>query len=220
MLWFNYYATDNRRLPSTNYYSLSYRHSHLTRPNSTSAEEAEAKETNLERLRRLRFEVEELEDDVRRDEATVGIVDASGMTDEEKKGKGKGRQISPAIILQQLQLLRGDLSHLKLSEEVDDGLTATGERNGSVLKQQAQASSTLLSSLQTGPSASSSASTSALHQKGAQIASKESGTVETGDLEARLSQMEKVIGASVADVDEVRSPLSPYRLIVSLHIDD
>ena len=182
----------SRRLPSTNTYSTSAR---------SGDDGPREKETTLERLRRLRSEVEELEQDVRREQAEESeATDAPPSAD----AKGKRKEVTPAVILQQLKLLRGDLGGVELT--VSGTLEAEGEKEAGIpsptgLAQKANRTSSLLSKL--GFASSASASTdgnSPASPRGAVPAP----VPGQGQLEKRVSDMERVLGASEADVDEVR----------------
>ncbi|GAA5996561.1 uncharacterized protein JCM10292_003051 [Rhodotorula paludigena] len=187
------------------------------------------KETPLERLRRLRLEMIELEEEVRRSEperAQKAAEEGGAARDEPAEGetgrraKGKKREVSPAVILQQLQLLRGDLQ--QLSPSVEGVLEADGERQpGAVdeaegeLAQKAKASAGLLSRLR-------------LAQDGADEPSPAQGGVTKGkgpggeldeakeaELEKRVAELEKLLGASEADVDETHAVPPPLLSTVS-----
>jgi nuclear migration protein JNM1 len=153
----------------------------------------------------LRSEIQELEEDVEQERSESVLQDSSN----ENSGgswKGKGKQVSPAIILQQLQLLRGDLAQVKM-DEAEFTISAEGEKadaGKTILEQRAQASSSLLSSL--------SATSAALPQMVASNelnATKELRSREMTDIEmeARITQLENIIGSSEANVDEVRTLL-------------
>lgn len=191
-------------------------HPSSARHRSGPAAGSDEKETNLERLRRLRSEVEELEEDVKRDQDENDSQEAAlgSMEDgDSRKGKGRGKQVSPAIILQQLQLLRGDLSQLSV-KEVDSAFTMSGNgekeaTESTELSRKVQASSSLLSSLHA-PKGTGTSESGARSDTGDGASSVGERKVATeGELEARLTEMERIIGASEADVDEVcfHSPL-------------
>ncbi|GAA6040210.1 hypothetical protein JCM8097_004185 [Rhodosporidiobolus ruineniae] len=184
--------------------------------------EERAKETPLERLRRLRLEMAELEDEVRRSEAERATAEPEKEGEGElpvptsagQDKKGKKREVSPAVILQQLQLLRGDLSGLEPA--VEGMLEADGEKEPGAaeeeegqLVQKAKASSGLLAKLGLGGSSSTAAP--AATAGGAKEAPKPAaglGEAKEGELEKRLAELEKVVGASEADIDETH-PLPP-----------
>jgi len=179
-----------RRLPSTEEYVL---------------EDEREKESPLERLRRLRSEVAELEDEVRRNTSPPSPVPTTTEGTEEtetEKSKGKKREVSPAVILQQLQMLRGDLKGLE--PKLEDGvLEGTGEKDSEEetgeFESKAKASLGLLNKLgQDGTSGSN-----GIVVKPTTSDSAGPGTGQ-GELENRLSQLEKLIGANEADIDEVR----------------
>ncbi|GAA6006904.1 hypothetical protein JCM10207_009133 [Rhodosporidiobolus poonsookiae] len=200
-----------RPLPSATVYSV-----------GTDPDERE-KETPLERLRRLRLEVTELEEEVKRNEAEraaapPAATDEAGPAQDGGEKKGKKREVSPAVILQQLQLLRGDLSGLEPS--VEGVLEADGEKEPSEedregqLEQKAKASSGLLAKL--GLATSSHAPTPRPEARAAE--SKPAGEAKEGELEKRLAELEKVVGASEADVDEAH-PLPPPLLQTLSRLD-
>lgn len=182
---------SSRRLPSTRTYAI--------------AEPGE-KETHLERLRRLRLEVEQLEEDVKREQAESTTTETGNeTTTTTTTGEKKRGEVTPGVILQQLQLLRGDLGGLGLGSSDEGVLEGEGEKEEkSVLADKAKASSSLLSKL--GFGAATTDSTTA----GAATVTPPSPTKakkETfgGDaqLEKRLAEVERALGASEADVDEV-----------------
>ncbi|BGP24884.1 dynamitin subunit 2 [Rhodotorula toruloides] len=205
----------SRRLPSAKVYSI-----------GTDPDERE-KETPVERLRRLRMEITELEEEVLRsdaekEKAAVGDFEKAGDDDanEEKDVKGKGKQkrgVSPAVILQQLQLLRGDLQGL--TPNVEGVLEADGEKEDettstSPLAQRAQASASLLSKLGAGEQVSSAqasvslpASTSHAHASLSEA--------EEGEMEKRIARLEELLGASEADIDETHAIPPPLVQSVS-----
>lgn len=172
------------------------------------------KETPLERLRRLRLELTELEEEVRRTDAQAPEQNAPSSTEGvsgEAKTKQK-REVSPAVILQQLQLLRGDLQGL--SPQVEgileaDGELASGsegaEREGP-LSQKAKSTAGLLARLGA-PDASTGAQASMERVEGPPASSGEKGhfASSSGDVEKRVSALETLLGATEADVDEVGS---------------
>ncbi|GAA5885911.1 hypothetical protein JCM6882_004199 [Rhodosporidiobolus microsporus] len=174
------------------------------------------KETPLERLRRLRLEVTELEEEVRRNEAERAAAPAAEEApagEGEPAKKGKKREVSPAVILQQLQLLRGDLSGLEPS--VEGVLEADGEKEpvagegeDGQLVQKAKASSGLLAKLGLASQASPSPAPGAASAAGDAKPVPSTGEAKEGELEKRLAELEKIVGASEAEVDETH-PLPP-----------
>ncbi|KAK4701486.1 nuclear migration protein JNM1, partial [Phenoliferia sp. Uapishka_3] len=195
----------SRRLPSTNSYSTA----------SRTGLDGSEKETTLERLRRLRSEIEELEQDVQREKAEET---ASPDFDAHADPKGKKRAVTPGVILQQLQLLRGDLGGVEA--KVTGDLEGEGEKDPGVapptgLAQKAKASSSLLSKLgfASGPQPVE-------DQKSAPLPKVSSANppLESGHLEKRISEMERVLGASEADVDESH-PLPPPLLQTLTRLD-
>lgn len=189
----------SRRLPSTSTYSV-----YPNRPHEGAS--TEEKETTLERLRRLRSEVDELEEDVRREKAQKEEEELAGSGSASADGKGK-KKVSSTVILQQLHLLRGDLGGLegKVEGAVLEGEGEKEDDKATALAQKAKASSSLLSKLGLAlgsTPAPVAAATSATSAGGSQA--KESD----GQLEKRLAEIERVVGASDADVDEVRTRCS------------
>ena len=184
----------SRRLPSTNTY--------LIYPGRLHEASTEETETTLERLRRLRSEVEELEEDVRREKAQKDAQESAGGGNAE--GKGRKNEVSPSVILQQLHLLRGDLGGLegKLEGGVLEGEGEKEDDKTTALAQKAKVSSLLLSKLGLG-------STTApvdVKPSGRSVGGPQAKESD-GQLEKRLAEIERVVGASDADVDEVCSCL-------------
>lgn len=178
------------------------------------------KETPLERLRRLRLELTELEEEVRRTDAQAPEQNASSSTEGvsggaqtagEAKTKQK-REVSPAVILQQLQLLRGDLQGLSPQVEgvlEGDGELASGAEGAEPegpLSQKAKSTAGLLARLGA-PDASTGAQASMERVEGPPASSGEKGhfASSSGDVEKRVSALETLLGATEADVDEVGS---------------
>ncbi|BGP55653.1 hypothetical protein JCM8202_002117 [Rhodotorula sphaerocarpa] len=178
------------------------------------------KETPLERLRRLRLELTELEEEVRRTDAQAPEQNVSSSTEGvsggaqsagEAKTKQK-REVSPAVILQQLQLLRGDLQGL--SPQVEGVLEADGElaygaegaEPEGPLSQKAKSTAGLLARLGA-PDASTGAQASMERVEGPPASSGEKGhfASSSGDVEKRVSALETFLGATEADVDEVHA---------------
>lgn len=197
--------TSRRRLPSTEEYTL--------------ADEKD-KESPLERLRRLRSEVAELEDEVRRTPAPLPPATDSttgvGEDGESSKGKGKKREVSPAVILQQLQLLRGDLKGIEPRLEAGENgvLKGEGERKGTdsetgQFEGQAKASAALLERLRVGRTQEGDVEVIGSGDNREEGSSAPKGN--QGELESRLAELEKLIGANQADLDEVSSPSSRLR---------
>ena len=124
------------------------------------------------------------------------------------EAKGKRKEVTPAVILQQLQLLRGDLGGVESS--VGGVLEGEGEKEAGVppptgIVEKVKASSSLLSRL----GLTSAPPDAAVSSKGA--ASGKTGPGE-GQLEKRVAEMERVLGASEADVDEVGVSFLDYLL--------
>lgn len=179
-------------------------------------------ETPLERLRRLRLEVTELEEEVRRTEADRGSLsvrssapettaDAKDSTAAKSKQK---REVSPAVLLQQLQLLRNDLQGI--GPRVEGALEANGELasgpdassvRGGILTRKAAATSNLLKELeapvQGQPEAS--APQSGGTESVGPAALGPTPPLSGSEVEKRVSALEAFLGANEADVDEVRS---------------
>ncbi|GAA5925417.1 Jnm1p [Sporobolomyces koalae] len=181
-----------RRLPSTAEY--------------VSVDDRE-QESPLERLRRLRSEVAELEDEVRKQPLpTVTEGDSA------KRTGGKKREVTPAVILQQLQMLRGDLQEIepKLGVKGHDVRDESYERQ---FGDKAKAGLDLLARLgQDQPQAATE-----IVEKGAEQGNARRDTTvleRDGDLERRLAELEKMIGANEADVDQTGS--HPVPLLATL----
>ncbi|KAJ8294192.1 Dynactin subunit 2 [Rhodotorula toruloides] len=202
----------SRRLPSTTVYSV-----------GTDPDERE-KETPVERLRRLRMEITELEEDVRRSEVekektAVGEAGKEGSSEAQVDRKGKGkekREVSAAVILQQLQLLRGDLHGL--TPNVEGVLEANGEKEDDAkmdgpLAQRAQASASLLSKLGAPEPALTPAAAPLLasSSQGHPALSEE----EEGEMEKRIARLEELLGASEAGIDETHAVPPPLVQSVS-----
>jgi nuclear migration protein JNM1 len=184
----------SRRLPSTSTYTL--------HPPGASTSES-----NLDRLRRLRSEIEELEENVRREqEETLTTTDVGDVAAGEPGDvKGKKKEVSPAVILRQLQMLRGDLGATEKKIPGASTLEGEGENDGvgaeSRLAEQAKASSSLLSKLGLGSSRTASIPEKALNPGPATSTKMDTST--GGRLEKRVADVEKALGASEAEVDEV-----------------
>ena len=179
------YGTRGRRLPSTSTYS--YNAPNSTDPSSTP-------ETTLERLRRLRSEVQELEDDIKREKA-LAPPESDEKEGEEDKGKGKKREVSATVVLQQLRLLRNDLGALPEGIEV--------EGNGPVsLEQKLKSSEAFLAR-------EKQAQDSVGVEGDGKLEVIAVGKEDEGVLETRLSQIEKMVGARESDVNGVRPSTTP-----------
>lgn len=166
-----------RRLPSTTTYSAN---SHD--PIST--------ETTLERLRRLRSAVQQLEDDVCREQA-LQVVVAPIEGDENGKGKGKKREVSAAVVLQQLMLLRNDLGALPEGKEGESGPVS--------LEQKLKSSEAFLSRKEE----------ARVEEVVGDVARVEGSVAmkdDAGMLETRLSLIENLVGARESDISDVRPP--------------
>ncbi|GAA5983679.1 hypothetical protein JCM11641_000931 [Rhodosporidiobolus odoratus] len=187
------------------------------------------KETPLERLRRLRLEVTELEEEVRRNDADRSASPSASTRETEmptpttsagQDKKGKKREVSPAVILQQLQLLRGDLDGLEPS--MDGVLEADGEKEPAEgeadgqLAQKAKTSTGLLAKL--GLAGSEPALQVQSLEQSALSGRREAGEVKEGELEKRLAELEKAVGATEANVDEAH-PLPPPLLQTLSRLD-
>lgn len=140
------------------------------------------------------MEVEELEEEVRQEDVGDGSA---------KRVKGV---VTPAAILQQLSMLRGDLGGL--AKKVEGGtLEGEGEKEEpalSPLAQKAQASSSLLAKLGLSGGKAEPASPATTRTTTKAIESRE---IESeAELEKRIAEMEKMLGVNEADIDEVRRP--------------
>lgn len=171
----------------------------------------------------------ELEEEVRRTEldpeaaaARNPSLESTAAEEEGKdstaiKTKQKKRQVSPAVLLQQVQLLRNDLQGI--SPKVEGVLEADGElasspdadaaaTSGGRLTQKASATSDLLRKLDS-VTAEDMPGTAAdqpldVGRAGAGKPEVSPGDKNDADLEKRVSAMEAILGANEADVDEVR----------------
>ncbi|BGP40139.1 hypothetical protein JCM10449v2_004097 [Rhodotorula kratochvilovae] len=174
-------------------------------------------ETPLERLRRLRLEMAELEEEVQRS-ATAAPASPVTAAQEGENGKDakQKREVSPAVILQQLQLLRGDLSGvanvLEGEGRAEGGEVALAEGGEGELAQRAKQSAGLLARL-----GLASAPAPAPPPEGAPAGAVKPppaprDDTQEGALEKRVAELERALGASGADVSEVSphpSPLVP-----------
>ncbi|TNY19460.1 hypothetical protein DMC30DRAFT_400378 [Rhodotorula diobovata] len=172
-------------------------------------------ETPLERLRRLRLEMAELEDEVQRSAAAAPtpVVTEGGTKEADGKGDAAGdkgkkkREVSPTVILQQLQLLRGDLAGVAgvLEGEGEAGPAAAvqGAPDGE-LAQRAKQSAGLLARL--GQAAAAPAPAVAGGGGPSEALMQPRGEAQEGALEKRVAELEHALGASGADVSE----LSPH----------
>ena len=141
--------------------------------------------------------MQDLEEDVKREQALVATtsnnptVNGEGKEDKGKVGK---REVSPAIVLQQLALLRNDLSALPLHDE--------REREGPIsLEQKLKSSESFLAREQVVESG-----------KGEEVKELRRVREDEGVLESRLSIIENLVGARESDVNDVRSPSLPPSL--------
>lgn len=190
-------------------------------------------ESAIDRLRRLRSEVAELEEQVTRERAEqeregtsateVGPAAAAGEdagkdeTGDKGSKRRKKKQVSPDVILRHLQLLQTDLSRLR-PVEYDDSHEFTGSSGAGAgsgeLRTRAEASSSKLARL-------------GLVRDGENVAVGDESqaprphqparAMDQGELEHRLASLEKFIGASEAEVDEVS--LASWRSVYSLADD-
>lgn len=199
----------SRRLPNTDVYS-----STGTGGIRREAGGSEEKETTIERLRRLRSEIEELEEDVKKEalikETQMTELDSSTTIEVGTEGKGKKREISPAVILQQIQMLRGDLG---IVESIGGAiLEGNGEKEDlDGMSQRIKVSSSLLSKLGINSVGE------AVGSNQAESIASGSGSVQKvnlieGDLEKRLSEIERVVGANESSIDEVKFSASLFLL--------
>ncbi|SCZ88395.1 BZ3500_MvSof-1268-A1-R1_Chr2-1g04382 [Microbotryum saponariae] len=221
-------SSSSRRLPTTSTYALGA---------SPSLKEGNHEpETTLERLRRLRFEITELEEDVRKEQAAQDEqkppFEATGDQGQEPgespptdlKGKRKKvqREVSPAVLLQQLQMLRGDLGALQVNEEEIGTNVLHGEGQkvepGSALSEKVQTSSSLLAKL--GAATNGKPPLASTSQSGLTTVGRvdDQGSTNRGDLERRVAEIEKLVGASEADVDEAH-PIPPPLLTTVGRLD-
>jgi nuclear migration protein JNM1 len=211
-------------LPEASHYQHYPRHHPHGTPASIADDDSE-RETTLERLRRLRLETEELEEQLEAERAraeedqarrggpnTAGGDDAQGEEGKEDGQKGtvviggkkRGGDPSPALLLAQLRYLRGDLS--RLSGEAEKLAQSSGESDGSE-KQSAERASALLARLgsQRSDKETSDSVVAELRRAGV-AAGGQMDPNSLGRLDDRLARLEKFVGANEADVDEVGKP--------------
>lgn len=141
-------------------------------------------------------------------------ADDGGKDSTAIKTKQKKRQVSPAVLLQQVQLLRNDLQGI--SPKVEGVLEADGEllaaaaspTGGGRLAQKASATSHLLKKLESAaeddmPGTAADQPLDVGRTGGAAKAASPGDDKSDADLEKRVSAMEAILGANEADVDEV-----------------
>lgn len=145
--------------------------------------------------------MQELEDDVKREQALAPADSDENAVKNEDKGKGKKREVSAAVVLQQLRLLRNDLSALPEGMEV--------ERAGTVsLEQKLKSSEAFLAREKEAESVE------VVSEGKVEISLV--GKEDQGVLETRLSLIEKMVGARESDVNDVRPsshPLDPSLIL-------
>jgi nuclear migration protein JNM1 len=147
---------------------------------------ASTSETPIQRLRRLRFEMEEVEGQL---EASKAEQAADPTSSEVPKAK---HEIPTGALLAQLRYLRNDLTRLNgMAETLEaDGAAGLGRTDELLQRIASPTPSSALPALPS-PSPASAPSTSA----------------SAADLDDRLLRLERFVGASEADVDEVRASL-------------
>ncbi|KAK4045940.1 hypothetical protein OIV83_006503 [Microbotryomycetes sp. JL201] len=157
-------------------------------------------ETPVERLRRLRTEIAELEEDVQREKLQQQDLADSPMPEpgiSSSISRKKG-EVTPAVLLQQLQLLKGDIQAIEATQTSDK--LANSSSDPALL---AKHRSTALSSSPSPPLKNASVSEiKALPSVPAQPNA--AGRDEYSSLEARLAHIERLLGTQEADVDEPR----------------
>ncbi|KAK4047974.1 hypothetical protein OIO90_006012 [Microbotryomycetes sp. JL221] len=198
-----------RRIPSATEYVL--------QPRARAGDETTSTgETPLERLRRLRTEIAELEEDVQREQAqkeedqrdqAEAAQNASGSGDQ--KLKRMPGEVTPAVILQQLQLLKGDIRSIESS-------------NASVHKSEPNAANSGDPALPDKPRSSSISSAQGLKSPSTSdvkalpsVPPVPRTTLGDNQLEQRLAAIEKLLGTQEADVDDVSGMPVPVFKTVS-----
>lgn len=197
------YPPPPRHTFNTHEYSI------LPRGYAVSSNEKDGEvETPLQRLRRLRFEIEQLEEELQAEAqhdppllgsdgnplspqppSTETVPSALQSTDDQKV-KGKSRtEPSPAELLAQLQHLRSDLGKLVISAQP----TQTGSELGADLKQREAYAKTLLQQLVHGPQPSSESASTPKH---ASAAPSSLSSITAAKLDARLHTLENLLGST------------------------
>lgn len=181
-------------------------------------------ETPTEKLRRLRYEAEELEAQIQAEadekaksrqaagidseESEYELIDDLPKRDDADKSKpppnrrrrkkrhlDENGELSPAILLKQLKRLRGGLAELHISEDIPpNGDGREDTANESRAKELLQKLGNIRNLEENGTSRES---------QGVQSASKASGTSNLSQLDSRLDALEKYVGTNEADIDEV-----------------
>ncbi|GAA5840361.1 hypothetical protein JCM9279_002356 [Rhodotorula babjevae] len=203
-------------------------------------------ETPLERLRRLRREVAELEEDVERERgvekagasasSSAGAGDGAGAHDGPEGSSAAGaegaaaglssdapttaakkepRAVSPAVLLQQLHLLRGDLAGVagvledprarrqgEGAQGVEGGAGELSRRAGESAGLLARLSAPAAGTTGAGPAAAAGEAGGAAAGEGDRAATSGRGEASEGALERRVAELELALGASGADVSE------------------
>lgn len=146
----------------------------------------------------------------------VTAADEEGKDSTAIKTKQKKREVSPAVLLQQVQLLRNDLQGI--SPKVEGVLEADGELasspdaaaatlGGRLTQQKASATSHLLKKLDSAAEEDRPGTAADQPREVGRTGAAESGSPRDkndADLDKRVSAMEAILGANEADVDEVR----------------
>ncbi|GAA6053808.1 hypothetical protein JCM3770_003046 [Rhodotorula araucariae] len=174
-------------------------------------------ETPLERLRRLRLEMAELEEEVQRSAAAPSSPPTTATLEGDSSGAEgkKKREVSPAVILQQLQLLRGDLGGVArvLEDEgnAEGGAAATYavESGEGELAQRAKQSAGLLARLGLASAPAPAPSATLEDTMKVKVPSAARGEAPDGALEKRVAELELALGVSGADVSEVSAHPAP-----------
>lgn len=173
----------------------------------------EENETKLERLRRLRFEMQELEEQLEAEaDATPGPAKPAGEqaegANEGKKGKAKKVDPTPVQLLAELRHLQAEMG--PLSTAVGEGTPAPGEglmKPSAMRERQARAAS-LLQQLSTVRPASESISQPP--PEGASTKrSANDDTLSAGSLDARLNTLETLLGSASLLSSSLPSSSSP-----------
>ncbi|KAH8925248.1 hypothetical protein BT69DRAFT_1348859 [Atractiella rhizophila] len=215
---------DVSPLPSTSTYTLhprtrpGYSSSRDSRRSPLKEDEAEP-ETTFDKFRRLRLELEELEIDLKREEAAQkSAADEESTTEEEedrdvvnarvKRRKGKG--VPAERLLKEIKGMRGNLNRM---EEKFEG---SGEGDDEALSKQHQLlGRQLLSQLYAPTKKENGVIAEGEHGKDMKL---KVPVMDVGKLEERLQELERFIGANEAEVDESH-PLPPPLLSTLARLD-
>ncbi|KAM0791538.1 hypothetical protein ACM66B_005987 [Microbotryomycetes sp. NB124-2] len=193
-----------RRLPSSSEYVL--------QPRSAQAGTEPGSETPLERLRRLRTEIAELEEDVQREKQQKEEADALEAVDaKEKPAKARKKgEVTPAVLLQQLQLLKGDIQAIEQVQESSKLASTPATPAVPAKPRSASMSSSVRGGSLKSPSVSDNKVLPTVPSRSNDLAGRGAAS-----LEERLAQIERLLGTQEADVDEVSAMPAPVYKTVS-----